>query len=74
METKQFATIKELYQAVQDGKIREEDLIITLDNDCTSFGDESRDGGKIVVGEANGYYDIEPLYKLLFPKAIVNWC
>ncbi len=74
MNTRRFATIEELYQAVKDGTIREEDLLVTLDNDCTFFCDESGDGCEIVVDEANGYDDIEPLYKLLFPKATVNWC
>jgi len=78
METKHFATIKDLFQAVKAGEIREEDLVITLDNDCTSFGACSqRDPDNpldVHVDEANGYYDIEPLYKLLFPEAMVNWC
>ena len=80
MNTRRFATIEELYLAVKDGKIREEDLMVTLDNDCTSFGECSCVGDcscpddDIVVDETNGYYDIEPLYKLLFPKATVNWC
>ena len=75
MKTKKFATIKELHQAVKDGEIREEDLIITLDNECTSFGASSRpDDDDIVVDETNGYGDIEPLYELLFPYATVEWC
>jgi len=53
------------------GKGQESELRVVLDNDMTSFfvGDE-----EIVVDEANGYYDVEPLYKLLFPKADVEWC
>lgn len=80
---KKFQTIKELYEAVKKGEIDESKLEITLDNDCTSFacgpiydeetGDDIEEN-KIRVDEANGYYDIEHLYPLLFPKATVEWC
>jgi len=63
-------TIKELHDKVKSGKIKESDLQIILDNDCTSFYVE---GEEINVDEANGYYDIEKLYPLLFPKANVEW-
>ena len=79
---KKYKTIRELYEAVKAGKIDESKLEIVLDNDCTNFylGSpfEDDDGvmtaNKIVVEEANGYYDIEKLYPLLFPKAKVMWC
>ena len=64
-------TIKELYDKVQAGEIDEAKLHIVLDNDCTSFGVGDT---AIEVAEANGYYDIEKLYPLLFPKATVEWC
>lgn len=68
---KEYKTIKEFYTAVKSGKIDESELTIILDNDCTGFyaGEE-----EIRVAEANGYYDIEKLYPLLFPKATVEWC
>jgi hypothetical protein len=76
-----FNTIKDLYDAVKAGKVDESTLEIILDNDCTSFfigpseDDEGNDlDNEILVKEANGYYDIEKLYPLLFPKAAVHWC
>lgn len=73
---KKFETIKEFFEAVQQGQIKEENVRIVLDNDDTSFYDESLPENEqdIVVKEAYGYADIEPLYKLLFPKANVHWC
>jgi len=77
----EFKTIKELYDKVKSGEIDESQLGILLDNDCTSFylGDckdsEGNDiDNEIRIKEANGYSDIEPLYKILFPKADVQWC
>ncbi len=77
----EFKTIKELYEAVKSGKIDETKLFIILDNDCTSFynGKPKEDENyevinEIDVVEASGYYDIEKLYPLLFPKATVEWC
>ena len=71
-------TLKELYDKVKSGEINEADLTIVLDNDCTSFyvGDMSceAESPEIKVDQANGYYDIEHLYPLLFPKATVEWC
>ena len=76
-----FKTIKELYDTVKSGKIDESKLVIIMDNDDTSFyngeteEDENYDiNNEIKVEEANGYYDIEKLYPLLFPKAKVEWC
>ncbi len=76
-----YQTIKEFYEAVKAGKIDETKLDIVLDNDCTSFyvgpahdEDGLELGNEIEVAEANGYYDIEKLYPLLFPKATVGWC
>lgn len=73
-EKMQFKTIAELVAAVKDGRIDEKKLHVVLDNDVTSFylGDE--DDTEIEVQECNGYMDIEPLYKLLFPQAMVEWC
>jgi hypothetical protein len=81
---REFNTIKELFEAVKSGKVDESKLRIVLDNDCTDFyegepddfGDENWDWKniEIEVSEANGYSDIEALYKLLFPKADVQWC
>jgi len=76
-------TLKELYEKVKSGEIDEEKLVIVLDNDWTSFcirepGAEDdpfgEDEDRIGVEEAHGWADIEPLYKLLFPRATVDWC
>lgn len=70
-------TIAELHAKVKSGEIDESKLLIVLDNDSTSFrvGDDWEDeNANIEVAEADGYYDIEKLYPLLFPKATVEWC
>ena len=77
---KGYRTIKELYKAVKSGEIDESKLEIILDNDQTNFyiGPSEDENGndldnKIIVDEANGYYDIKKLYLLLFPKAKVDF-
>lgn len=79
-----FNTIEELYEKVKSGEIDESKLVIILDNDNTSFhlnGNTEPDpegyhefSKDIKVSEANGCLDVKPLYKLLFPKAVVEWC
>ena len=73
---KAYKTIEDLYNAVRNGEVEESNLRIILDNDNISFYDESlpEDEQDIAVKEANGYGDIEPLYRLVFPKANVEWC
>ena len=78
---KHYKTIKALHEAVKSGEIKEADLTIILDNDCTSFyegrgwDDEDNEiDNEIEVDEANGYRDIDKLYPLLFPQATVEWC
>ncbi len=63
-------TVKELVEKIKSGEVDETKLEIMLDNDDTQF---SVDGNKVTISETNGYYDIELLYKLLFPKANVDW-
>jgi hypothetical protein len=77
----EFETIKDFYGAVKSGKIDESKLTVVMDNDNTGFYEgpcEDEQGNeidnRIEVKEANGYYDIEKLYPLLFPKATVEWC
>jgi len=76
-----FKTIKDLHEAVASGKLDATKIEIVLDSYCTDFyygpamtpeGEEVENG--IEVTEAGGYSDIEPLYKLLFPKSTVGWC
>jgi hypothetical protein len=78
---KAFGTIEELYKAVQAGQIDESELTVVLDNDSTSFytgpftdADGNELDNSIDVAEANGKMDIEELYRLIFPKARVEWC
>lgn len=70
-----YGTIKELYEAAKNGNIDESKLMIIVDNDNTGFYIE--DGGDDCdnsVCEGNGEYDVEELYRLLFPKAMVDRC
>jgi hypothetical protein len=66
----ELATIKELYDLIKAGEIDESRLNIVLDNDETFF---NCDKEEIEIKEANGYNDVESLYRLLFPKATVEW-
>ena len=76
---KEFDTIKDLFEAVKRGDVDESKLEIMMDNDQTSFyeggydPDDDDQSNRIKVKEANGYFDIEKLYPLLFPKAKVEW-
>jgi len=70
-----YKTIKDLYEAVEAGVIDESKLNIILDNDNTEFyirSDDDKFAAEICEG--NGEYDVEELYRLLFPNAIVEWC
>jgi len=75
---KKCVTIQELHDEIRLGNIDESKLRIILDNDCTGFYINPEDPDDepicIKVSEAKGYKDIEPLYKMLFPKANVEWC
>lgn len=66
---KKYNSIKEVLEAVKKGEIDESKLEVYMDNDHTSVHNESSDP----IYEGNGYYDIEELWPLLFPKASVNW-
>ena len=69
---KEYDTISDLKKAI-DRKEIEDDLQIVLDNDEVYF--LINDGtDEIKVKSASGYSDIEELYKLVFPKANVDWC
>ena len=79
MKTLELKTIEELAAKVKSNEIDGSKLTITLDNDDISFyvGDEEKDPDnfiEVIVEEAKGYPDILPLYKLVFPDAIVEWC
>ena len=70
-------TIKDLYEKIKKGKIDESKLEILIDYDKVRFFLKSprvdEEPAVIDVEGAIGYYDIDPLYKLLFPKAEVSW-
>ena len=63
-----FKSIQELVDAIKAGEVDETQLSIHLDNDASYISDAADD-----LFEGDGYYDIEPLYKALFPKANVEW-
>lgn len=70
-----YKTIKELYEASKNGDIDESKLSIILDNDYTGFYIRSDDGGDDdMICDGNGDYDVTEVYRLLFPKAIVDRC
>lgn len=76
---REYDTIEQFYNDVKSEKIDESKLEIILDNDSTFFYysediKDKDDNNKIVIRECNGHNDIEPLYKLLFKKADVQWC
>jgi len=81
MNERNVKTLQELYDAVKSGAIPEATLQIRVDNDNTEFyddpdwsaADEDDDAlHEIEVEEANGYDDVIPLYRLLFPNAVVG--
>ena len=76
MEVYKFEKISDFIDAVKSGKFKEKLLTIVLDNDTTNFyyDGEDKEPVEIEIGECNGYGDIEPLYKCLFPGAKVEWC
>jgi hypothetical protein len=70
-----YNTIKELHDACKNGDIDESKLLIILDNDYTGFYIRSDDGGDDdMICDGNGDYDVTEVYRLLFPKAIVDRC
>ena len=69
-----YKTIKDLYEDVKNGNIDESILEIILDNDTTGFYVQSYGDGGDLIFEGNGAYDVEELYGLLFPKAMVDRC
>lgn len=69
-----YKTINELYEGVNGGAVDESKLEIILDNDNTGFYIKSDDEHDVLICEGNGDYDVEELYRLLFPKAMVDRC
>lgn len=68
-----YESIEELYKAVKNGDMDESKLEIIIDNDYTGFYNQDDESGDMIC-EGNGEYDLKQLYKLLFPKAMVEWC
>lgn len=70
-----FESLKELVEAVRCGEVNEALLYVVMDNDCSSVycaSDEDEDEEALYCGK--GYYDVEDLWPLVFPKAKVEWC
>jgi hypothetical protein len=63
-------TIKELYNKVHAGEVDESQIKMRIDNNYVSFFYQEKE---FVIEEANGIFDIQILYKLLFPKADIKW-
>ena len=68
-----YGSIEELYKAVKNGDMDESKLEIVMDNDYTGFYNKDDEDGDMIC-EGNGECDLEELYRLLFPKAMVEWC
>jgi hypothetical protein len=66
-----FTTLKGLVKAVKQGQIDESELSIIMDNDCSFV---YLAGQERAIYRGQGYYDIEDLWPLIFPKAKVEWC
>ncbi len=72
---KTYKSIAKVLEAVRSGELDEKKLEVRMDNDCSSiyydYNEESDDNDPIFRGE--GYADCDPLWRLLFPKANVDW-
>ena len=71
-----YTTLKELVEAVRSGEIDESKLQVVMDNDCSHVciphSNPEEEGEELYNGK--GYYDVEDLWPLVFPKATVEWC
>lgn len=76
---KKYKTLKEVLEAIKSGGLDESKLAVVMDNDCSNIYNgpcEDEEGNELenCIFEGNGYYDIEILWSLVFPKATVEWC
>ncbi len=74
-----YKTIKDVLAAIGAGDLTESNLRVVQDNDCSHIYDESQpdpkwDDSRLCVWEGNGYGDTDELWKLVLPKADVEWC
>ena len=72
---KKYETIKAVLEAVQAGELDETQMAVVMDNDCSSihYGRYSEDIDNCIF-RGRGYWDVEALWPLVFPKAAVEWC
>lgn len=76
---KKFDTLQELVAAVTIGDLDESALLVIQDNDCSHiyYGPQEDDDGEEIdncIYRGKGYYDTDDLWKLVLPKAIIDWC
>ncbi len=74
-----FDSIKAIVDAVKSGALDESQIEVVMDNDCSSvyYGTNEDASGNEVdnqIYEGAGYFDVEELWPLVFPKASVGWC
>ena len=74
-----YKTIQEVVEAVKAGKEDEGKFVIIQDNDCSNIyvGPCEDEDGNILdncIFRGSGYADTDDLWKVIFPKAVVEWC
>lgn len=74
-----YQTLQEVVDAVRSGKEDETKLSIVQDNDCSHIyvgPCEDEQGNELdnCIYHGKGYYDTDDLWKIVFPKANVEWC
>lgn len=80
MSEPRYKTLNELLVGIKKGEVEESDIRVVMDNDntCVEIGhwtkgyDEFDDDNLLYCG--NGYVDVEDLWPLVLPKAVVEWC
>lgn len=71
-----YKTIKDVYEACKNDDVDESKLEIIVDSDYTGFCLSSDVDGEDddMICRGNGEDDVTELYRLLFPKAVVDRC
>ena len=70
---KKYNSIKSLLDAVKSGEVEESKIVVVLDNDTTDVSLRRGDGSTTIF-TGNGDYDIEDLWCILLPTAVIEFC
>ena len=76
---KTYESIKAIAEAVKSGELDESKIRVVMDNDksTVSYGEPTDPDAYDLDNEiysGKGYIDVEDLWPLVFPKALVEWC